>query len=142
MSGLHAEAAKAMMACGEEYVKKMELEAKLESEHCAEKVKAELEALHNPDELAQVQYIEGLSAVVSQLLQTIQETTGWYGSIYLGGPDPCVAGDVRVFRKGSTGLSFHEVLADHHTCVVEPFTMFLKGAVPVKLTIGHDPIFI
>ncbi|KAG2030947.1 hypothetical protein BDR03DRAFT_1016620 [Suillus americanus] len=132
MSGLRTEAAKAMTARGEEYVKKMELEAKMECERHAEKVKAELEALRNPDESAQVQYIEGLGAIVGQLLQTIQQTTGWYGSIYLGGPDPRVAGDVRVFSfhhgKGSTGLSFCEVLADHHTCVVEPFTTFLKGA--------------
>ncbi|KAG0692571.1 hypothetical protein DFH29DRAFT_882294 [Suillus ampliporus] len=131
MSGLRVEAAKAMNACGEEYVKKMELEAKMEYERRAEKAKAELEALRNPDESARVQYIEGLSAIVGQLLQTIQETTGWYGSIYLGGPDLHVAGDVRVFSfhhgKGSTGLSFRKALPDHHTHVVEPFTMFLKG---------------
>ncbi|KAG1795284.1 hypothetical protein EV424DRAFT_1353563 [Suillus variegatus] len=132
MSGLRAEAVKAMAARGEEYVKKMELEAKTECERRAEKAKAELDALRNPDESARVQYIEGLGAVVGQLLQTIQETTGWYGSIYLGGPDPRAAGDVRVFSfhhgKGSTGLSFHEALPDHHARVVEPFTTFLKGA--------------
>ncbi|KAG1784753.1 uncharacterized protein HD556DRAFT_1314825 [Suillus plorans] len=132
MSGLRVEAAKAMSARGQEYVKKMEWEAKMECERRAEKAKAELEALHNPDESARMQYIEGLSAVVGQLLQTIQETTGWYGSIYLGGPDPRVAGDVRVFSfhhgKGSTGLTFREALPDHHSRLVEPFTMFLKGA--------------
>ncbi|KAG2065109.1 hypothetical protein BDR04DRAFT_1122081 [Suillus decipiens] len=132
MSRLHAEAVKAMTARGEEYVKKMELQAKTECECHAEKAKAELDALCNPDELAHVQYIEGLSAVVGQLLQTIQETTGWYGSIYLGGPDLRVAGDVCVFSfhhgKGSTGLGFCEALADHHAHVVEPFTTFLKGA--------------
>ncbi|KAG2140885.1 uncharacterized protein EDB93DRAFT_1105807 [Suillus bovinus] len=118
MSGLRVEAAKAMSARGQEYVKKMECE------HRAEKAKAELEALRNPDELACMQYIEGLSAVVGQLLQTIQETTGWYGSIYLGGPDPRVAGDVRIFSfhhgKGSTGLTFREALPDHHSRLVEP----------------------
>ncbi|KAG2746299.1 hypothetical protein P692DRAFT_20876405 [Suillus brevipes Sb2] len=132
MSGLRVEVAKAMSARGQEYVKKMELEAKMECERRAEKAKAELEALRNPDESAHVQYIKGLSAVVGQLLQTIQETTGWYGSIYLGGPDPRVAGDVRVFGfhhgKGSTGLTFREALPDHHSRLVEPFTMFLKGA--------------
>lgn len=30
--------------------------------------------------------------------------------------------------KGSTGLTFREALPDHHSRLVEPFTMFLKGA--------------
>ncbi|KAG2064767.1 hypothetical protein BDR04DRAFT_1122340 [Suillus decipiens] len=51
MSGLCTEAAKAMIAHGEEYVKKIKLEAKTECEHHAKKAKAELDALHNPDEL-------------------------------------------------------------------------------------------
>lgn len=55
MSGLRAEAVKAMAARGEEYVKKMELEAKTECERRAEKAKAELDALRNPDESARVQ---------------------------------------------------------------------------------------
>ncbi|KAG1829216.1 hypothetical protein DFJ58DRAFT_848820 [Suillus subalutaceus] len=127
MSRLRAEAAKAMTARGQEYMRKMELEAKMECERRAEKAKTELEALCNPDESA-----HALVPVVGQLLQTIQETTGWYESIYLGGPDPRVAGDVRVFSfhhgKGSTGLRFCEALPDHHTRMVEPFTTFLKGA--------------
>ncbi|KAG0696254.1 hypothetical protein DFH29DRAFT_879505 [Suillus ampliporus] len=94
----------------------------------AKEWKAELEAL-TP---LMSQYMYSLGAIVGQLLQTIQETTSWYESIYLEGPDPHVARDVYVFsfhhRKRSTGLSFRKALPDHYTCVVELFTMFLKGA--------------
>ncbi|KAG1843076.1 hypothetical protein C8R48DRAFT_780812 [Suillus tomentosus] len=124
MSGLRTEAVKAMTAYGEEYVKKMELEARTECERHAEKAKAELDALCNPDESVCVQYIKGLGTIVGQLLQTIQETTGWYGSIYLGP----VCGWRCLCFQGSTGLSVCEALPDHHAHVVEPFTTFLKSA--------------
>ncbi|KAG1748480.1 uncharacterized protein EDB91DRAFT_1079431 [Suillus paluster] len=55
----HMKAAKAMTACGQEYMKKMELEAKMECEHHAEKVKAELEALCNPNESVHVHFHHG-----------------------------------------------------------------------------------
>ncbi|KAG2339221.1 hypothetical protein BDR05DRAFT_951287 [Suillus weaverae] len=131
MSTLRMEAAKSMTARVDKYVKKMELEARMECECHAKKVKAKLSALCNPNGSTHLQYIEGLGTVVGQLLKTIQETTGWYGSIYLGGPDPCVGGEVHVFsfhhEKGSTGLNFRKTLPDHHACIVEPFTTFLKG---------------
>lgn len=74
--------------------------------------------------------------MVGQLLDVIHETTGWHGSVYLGGPDPRVNGEVRVFSfhhgKGATCFNFRETLADHHARIVEPFTAFLKGAFSSK----------
>lgn len=85
--------------------------------------------------------------MVGQLLDAIHEMTGWHGSVYLGGPDPRVNGEVRVFRyvhldtffacsnlysfhhgKGFSGFNFRDTLPDHHGRIVEPFTAFLKGA--------------
>ncbi|KAG2140496.1 uncharacterized protein EDB93DRAFT_1252783 [Suillus bovinus] len=128
MSGLCAEASKAMTAHGKAYMMRMEEEAKAKCQYCADKVKHELEELRNPSDTLKLQYIEGLGRVAGQLLEIIFETTGWHGSIYLGGLYPCANGDIHVFRKGSTGFTFRNSLPDHTRWIVKPFTMFLKGA--------------
>ncbi|KAG1807135.1 uncharacterized protein BJ212DRAFT_1303594 [Suillus subaureus] len=119
ISALCLEAAKSMAACGDSFVSQMENEAKMECARHAEEVRMELEALCNPSEVMRLQSLEGLSGVVGQLLDIIHETTGWHGSMYLGGPDPQVNGEVRVFSfhhgKGATRFNF------------QPFTAFLKG---------------
>ncbi|KAG1810687.1 uncharacterized protein BJ212DRAFT_1484252 [Suillus subaureus] len=120
-----------MAAHGEEFVHHMEVEAKIECAHRADKVKADLEAIHTPTESLKAQCLEGLGGLVGQLLDAIHETTGWHGSVYLGGPDPCVNGEVHVFSfhhgKGFSGFNFREMLPNHHGHIVEPFTAFLKG---------------
>ncbi|KAG1878454.1 hypothetical protein C8R48DRAFT_668551 [Suillus tomentosus] len=132
------EASKVMAARGEAYVMQMEEQAKAECRRRAERAKCELEGLRNPSDSLKLQYIEGLGGVAGQLLETIFETTGWHGSIYLGGPDPRANGDVRVFSfhhgKGSTGFTFRDSLPDHTKRIVEPFTMFLKGAFATSAT--------
>ncbi|KAG2117622.1 hypothetical protein DEU56DRAFT_761359 [Suillus clintonianus] len=132
MALLRTEATKAMTARGQEYVLKMEREAKAECELRVQKAKAEMEALSNPSDSAKLQCIEGLGGLIGQLLQSIHDTTGWNGSVYIGGPDPRVGGDLRVYSfhhgKGTTGLNFRDTLPDHHTRIIEPFTTFLKGA--------------
>ncbi|KAJ8580269.1 hypothetical protein M405DRAFT_869603 [Rhizopogon salebrosus TDB-379] len=131
ISLLCSEAAKAMAARGEEFINHMEMEAKIECEHWADQVKAEQEALCNPTDSLKLQFIEGLGGVVGQLLDTIHETTGWHGSVYLGGPDPRVCREVHVFSfhhgKGPTGFNFCDTFPDHHGHIIEPFTAFLKG---------------
>ncbi|KAG1905700.1 uncharacterized protein F5891DRAFT_1182757 [Suillus fuscotomentosus] len=78
-----------MSAWGEEYVLKMQWEAKAECELHVKKAKAEMKALSNPSDSTKLQCIEGLSGLIRQLLQTIHDTMSWNGSVYLGGPDPC-----------------------------------------------------
>ncbi|KAG1872211.1 hypothetical protein F4604DRAFT_1681317 [Suillus subluteus] len=132
IAGLRMVAAKLMVERGDEYMKRMEIEAKTECELRAEKAKAEAEAFCNPTESMRTQFIEGLPGVVGQLLNTIQETTGWHASIYLGGLDPHAAGEVCVFSfhhgKNTTGFKFCDTILDHHTHIIEPYTTFLKGA--------------
>ncbi|KAG1877640.1 hypothetical protein DFJ58DRAFT_720428 [Suillus subalutaceus] len=132
IAGLRTVATKLMAERGDEYMKRMEIEAKTECELRAEKAKAEAEAFCNPTESMRTQFIEGLPGVVGQLLNTIHKTTSWHASIYLGGPDPCTAGEVRVFSfhhgKNTTGFNFRDAILDHHTRIVEPYTAFLKGA--------------
>ncbi|KAG2159204.1 uncharacterized protein EDB93DRAFT_1099616 [Suillus bovinus] len=110
MAQVENEASKVMAACGEAYVMQMKEQAKAKC----------------------------LGGVARQLLETIFETTGWHGSIYLGGPDPCANGDVHVFSfhhgKGSTGFTFCDSLPDHTKQIVEPFTMFLKGTFATSTT--------
>ncbi|KAG1846541.1 hypothetical protein F4604DRAFT_1907870 [Suillus subluteus] len=132
IAGLRMVAAKLMAERGDEYMKIMEIEAKTECELHAEKAKVEAEAFCNPTESMRTQFIEGLPGVVGQLLNTIHEMTSWHASIYLGGPDPHAAGEVHVFSfhhgKNTTGFNFCDTILDRHTCIVEPYTTFLKGA--------------
>ncbi|KAG2131724.1 uncharacterized protein EDB93DRAFT_1255417 [Suillus bovinus] len=65
--------------------------------------------------------------------------TGWHRSVYLRGPDPRVNGEIRVFSfhhgKGFSGFNFHKTLPNHHSCIVESFTAFLKGAFNSSMTL-------
>ncbi|KAG0706599.1 hypothetical protein DFH29DRAFT_995729 [Suillus ampliporus] len=130
ISVLHSEAAKSMAAHGEEFVHHMEMGAKIECARHADQVKADLEAICTPTEALKMQCLEGLGGVVGQLLDAIHEMTGWHGSVYLGGPDPRVNGEVRVFSfhhgKGFSGFNFCETLPDHHGRIVEPFTALFE----------------
>ncbi|KAG1834043.1 hypothetical protein DFJ58DRAFT_735919 [Suillus subalutaceus] len=138
ISILCSEAAKSMAARGEEFMHHMEMEAKIECARHVDQAKADLDAICTPTEVLKTQQVfnveclEGLSGVVGQLLDAIHETTGWHGSVYLGGPDPQVNREVHVFSfhhwKGSSGFNFCDALPDHHGRIVEPFTAFLKGA--------------
>ncbi|KAG1718039.1 hypothetical protein EDB19DRAFT_1838710 [Suillus lakei] len=138
MAQVENEASKVMATRSEAYVMQMEEQVKAECQRRTEKAKCELEGLWNPLDSLKLQYIEGLGGVAGQLLETIFETTGWHGSIYLGGPDPCANGDICVFSfhhgKGSTGFTFHNSLPNHTKWIVEPFTMFLKGAFATSAT--------
>ncbi|KAG0696320.1 hypothetical protein DFH29DRAFT_879425 [Suillus ampliporus] len=138
ISILRSEAAKSMAAHGKEFIHHMEAEAKIECARHADQAKADLEAIHTPTESLKTQCLEGLGGVIGQLLDAIHETTGWHGSVYLGGPDPRVNGEVRVFSfhhgKGFSGFNFRETLPDHHGHIVEPFTAFLKGAFNLSVT--------
>ncbi|KAG1722950.1 hypothetical protein EDB19DRAFT_1916381 [Suillus lakei] len=118
ISILHSEAAKSMAACGKEFVHHMEVEAKIECACHADQAKADLEAICTPTESLKAQCLDGLGGVIGQLLDAIHETTGWHGSVYLGGADPC-------------GFNFRETLPNHHGHIVEPFTAFLKGTFTV-----------
>ncbi|KAG1733206.1 uncharacterized protein EDB91DRAFT_1084484 [Suillus paluster] len=136
ISVLRSEAVKSMAARSEEFIHHMEMEAKIECAHRADQVKANLEAIHTPTEALKTQCLEGLGGVVWQLLDAIHKMTGWHRSVYLGGPDPRMNGEVRVFSfhhgKGFSSFNFRDTLPDHHGCIVEPFTAFLKGAFTVN----------
>ncbi|KAG2756200.1 hypothetical protein P692DRAFT_20814950 [Suillus brevipes Sb2] len=107
ISVLRSEAAKSMAARGKDFVHHMEAEAKIECARHADQAKADLEAIRTP-------------------------TENMKAHVYLGGPDPRVNGEVRVFSfhhgKGFSGFNFRDTLPDHHSRIVEPFTAFLKGA--------------
>ncbi|KAG2060465.1 hypothetical protein BDR06DRAFT_966961 [Suillus hirtellus] len=49
-----------------------------------------------------------------------------------GNPNPHAAGEVYVFslhhRKDAAGFTICDAIPNHHTCVIEPYTTFLKGA--------------
>jgi hypothetical protein len=55
ISILRSEAAKSMAARGKEFVHHMEAEAKIECARCADKVKADLEAIRTPTESLKAQ---------------------------------------------------------------------------------------
>ncbi|KIJ12163.1 hypothetical protein PAXINDRAFT_157001 [Paxillus involutus ATCC 200175] len=108
--------------------------AKEECKRRADVAQAELEALRNPDIAQRVKAIEGLGGMFGQLLETVFEATGWHASVYVGGPDPRVKGDIRVYSfhhgQALTGSTFRESLPNHHERVVKPFTMFLQALFP------------
>ncbi|KAG0692998.1 hypothetical protein DFH29DRAFT_881828 [Suillus ampliporus] len=135
ISILYSEAVKSMAARGEEFVRHMEVEAKIECARRADQVKADLEAICTPTESLKTQCLEGLGGVIGQLLDAIYETTGWHSSIYPGGPDPHMNGEAHISSfhhgKGFSGFNFCETLPDHHGHIVEPFTAFLKGTFTV-----------
>jgi hypothetical protein len=64
MSNLRTEASKSMAARGEEFVKRMEEEAKVECQRRAEKAKDELEGLRNPSDALKLQYVFGFGITV------------------------------------------------------------------------------
>ncbi|KIJ10068.1 hypothetical protein PAXINDRAFT_16913 [Paxillus involutus ATCC 200175] len=108
--------------------------AKEECKRRADVAQAELEALRNPDIAQCVKAIEGLGGMFGQLLETVFEATGWHASVYVGGPDPQVKGDICVYSfhhgQALTGSTFRESLPNHHERVVKPFTMFLQALFP------------
>ncbi|KAG1884135.1 hypothetical protein F4604DRAFT_1677274 [Suillus subluteus] len=95
---LRTVAAKLMAEWGDEYMKRMEIEAKT----------------------------EWLPGVVGQLLNTIHKTTGWHASIYLGGPDPRTAGEGAFMGRRSDSvfmpdLSGASSMASNSTTSVDPY---------------------
>ncbi|KIK76854.1 hypothetical protein PAXRUDRAFT_17896 [Paxillus rubicundulus Ve08.2h10] len=82
----------------EEFRENLVAQAKEECQRHAEAAVADVEALCAGGAEQQIKAIEGLSGMFGDLLNTVFQLSGWHASVYVGGPDPRLDGQLRVYR--------------------------------------------